>query len=450
MLFTQDKEWIKKGTGLFDVTMGCYDGAEICQFVGTFVLATITKAMPTASIGLCRDDGLGVLWDTPGSKADRIRKDLIKMFAEMGLKITIQTNFKVADFLDVTLNLSTRSFYPFRKPNDLPIYIHKLSNHPPNIIKNLPASISRRLTDISSDKASFADAKPLYDNALKASGYPEEAEYLEERKSAVRRKRRNRPRNITWFKPPFNQNVATNVGRKFRTLIRKHFPRSSKLYKIFNENTLKIRYSCMPNMAAVIRQHNSAVMRGARTVQENPPSEKPCNCRDKDRCPLNGVCQIHSIVYKATVIAGEDQRDYTGLTAQLSSNDFFPTSSLFGTRSTRAAPLCRSTSGPWKRTPILRSSGKCGRRPRSTRTQLVDAIYVSLRSWQSSGPTKRHRSTKDLSLCRNVAMRIAITCATFRTSNILKPVSGLSQHLHDTKHRFLWTTHQSLKGKFAP
>ena len=52
----------------------------------------ITKAMPTASIGLYRDDSLGLLWDTPGSKADRIRKDLIKMFAEMGLKITIQTN----------------------------------------------------------------------------------------------------------------------------------------------------------------------------------------------------------------------------------------------------------------------------------------------------------------------------------------------------------------------
>ena len=87
------------------------------------------------------------------------------------------------------------------------------------------------------------------------------------------------------------------------------------MYKIFNANTGD---KLMPNMAAVIRQHNSAVMRGARTVQENPPCEKPCNCRDKDRCLLNGVCQIHSIVYKATVVAGEDQResDYTGLTAQ--------------------------------------------------------------------------------------------------------------------------------------
>ena len=119
------------------------------------------------------------------------------MFAEMGLRITIQTNLKVADFLDVTLNLSTRSFYPFRKPSDRPVYIHKLSNHPPNIIKNPPASISRHLTDISSDKASFADAKPLYDNALKASGFSEEAEYIEDPMG----KRKNRPRKFTMVQP---------------------------------------------------------------------------------------------------------------------------------------------------------------------------------------------------------------------------------------------------------
>ena len=110
--------------------MGCYDRAEICQLVGTFLLATITKAMPTASIGLFRDDGLGVLWDTPGSKADRIRKDLTKMFAEMGLKITIQTNLKVADFLDVTLNLSTRSFLSFQEAKRSP-NLHTQAIEPP-------------------------------------------------------------------------------------------------------------------------------------------------------------------------------------------------------------------------------------------------------------------------------------------------------------------------------
>ena len=28
-----------RGTGLFDVTMGCYDGAEVCELVGMFALS---------------------------------------------------------------------------------------------------------------------------------------------------------------------------------------------------------------------------------------------------------------------------------------------------------------------------------------------------------------------------------------------------------------------------
>ena len=159
----------------------------------------------------------------------------------------------------MTLNLSTRSIYPFRKPNDRPIYIHKLSNHAPNIIQNLPASISRRLTVISSNKESFTNARPLYNNAPKASGFSEETEYIEEWKSAVRGKRKIRPRKFTWLNSPFSQNVETNIGRRFHTLLRKNFLRSSKLYKIFKANTLKISFNCIPIMSAVIRQQNSAV-----------------------------------------------------------------------------------------------------------------------------------------------------------------------------------------------
>ena len=95
MLFGQGREWIKKGTGLFDVTMGCYDGAEVCELVGMFALSRLAKEVPAAdSIGLYRDDGLGVLRKSPGSKADRIRKDIIKVFADLGLRITIQTNLR--------------------------------------------------------------------------------------------------------------------------------------------------------------------------------------------------------------------------------------------------------------------------------------------------------------------------------------------------------------------
>ena len=30
LLFDEKKTWIKKQSGLFDVTMGAYDGAEVC------------------------------------------------------------------------------------------------------------------------------------------------------------------------------------------------------------------------------------------------------------------------------------------------------------------------------------------------------------------------------------------------------------------------------------
>ena len=223
---------------------------------------------------------------------DPIRKDVIRSFGELGLRITIQTNLKVADFLDVTLNLNTESYYPYRKPNDRPVCIHCQSNHPPNIIKNIPASISRRLTDISSNEAVFEDAKPMYDNALADSGFGERTEFLSDRKDDhEKKKRKNRRRNITWFNPPFSRNVASNIGWRFRALVNKHFPKGSKLNKIFNRNTLKLSYSCMPNMSAVIRQHNSSILKDRKTESENFAGGKSCNCRVKDNCPLHGKCQ---------------------------------------------------------------------------------------------------------------------------------------------------------------
>ena len=261
--------------------MGCFDGAEICELVGAFGLSELSKAIPDGNIGLYRDDGLGVIWDTPRNSADRIRKEIIKVFKNLGLNITIQITLKVVDFLDVSLNLSTESVHPYRKPNDRPMDIHRQSNHPPNIIKNILSSISRRLTDISSDSAAFEDARQLYDNALRESGFSEQVEFLESRKiNSKNVRRKNRPRNITLFNPPFSQNVATNIGRKFRSLVSKHFPKNSRLHQIFNENTLKVNYSCRPNMAAVIRQDNKATINNI----SRPPTSPGCHATDSKRC----------------------------------------------------------------------------------------------------------------------------------------------------------------------
>ena len=68
-------------------------------------------------------------------------------------------NLKTVDFLDVRFDLINNTYRPFRKPNSEPVYIHKQSNHPPNILKELPKSINKRISDISCDQNVFNNAK---------------------------------------------------------------------------------------------------------------------------------------------------------------------------------------------------------------------------------------------------------------------------------------------------
>ena len=42
LLFNKQQTWIKKESGLFDVTMGADDGAEVCQLVGSFLLHALS------------------------------------------------------------------------------------------------------------------------------------------------------------------------------------------------------------------------------------------------------------------------------------------------------------------------------------------------------------------------------------------------------------------------
>ena len=165
------------------------------------------------------------------------------------------SNLKVTDFLDVTLNLNDGSYSPFRKPNNNLLYINKNSNHPPNIIKQIPVMINNRISSISSNKHQFDKSKQVYEDALKASGYDVSMKYDEKKK-----KRRNRKRNVLWFNPPFSKNVKTNVGKIFLTLISKHFPSTHKYHKIFNRYNVKVSYCCGENMEDNIRRHNNKIL----------------------------------------------------------------------------------------------------------------------------------------------------------------------------------------------
>ena len=139
------------------------------------------------------------------------------------------------------------------------MYIHKKSNHPPNIIKQIPLSIEKRLSNLWSNKQIFDEAAEYYEKALGKCGYMHKLKYIEPTQCEVIGRGSGRTRNITWFNPPFSKNVATNVGNYFLNLIKKHFPKNHKLSKIFNKNTLKLSYSCMPNIKSVINAHNRKV-----------------------------------------------------------------------------------------------------------------------------------------------------------------------------------------------
>ena len=132
---------------------GSFDGAEICEPVGVYILSVLSEKYGKERVGLHRDDGLACFEIISGPEAEKIREDVIKTFKqERDLNITSETNLKIVNFLDVTLNLSTGKCQPYNKPDNDPLYIDFNSNHPPNITKNLPDSISKRINKLSSDE----------------------------------------------------------------------------------------------------------------------------------------------------------------------------------------------------------------------------------------------------------------------------------------------------------
>ena len=60
LLYNNSEPWMKKDSGLFDVTMGAYDGAEVCELVGTILLYKLSLKYNKNKIGLYRDDGLAI------------------------------------------------------------------------------------------------------------------------------------------------------------------------------------------------------------------------------------------------------------------------------------------------------------------------------------------------------------------------------------------------------
>ena len=173
--------------------------------------------------------------------------------------------------------------------------------------------ISQRLSNLSSNKDIFETAVHPYQKAIEKSGYKEKLQYSKNSQNNSK-KRKNRSRKIIWFNPPFNQSVATNIGAKFLSLVKKHFEKS-ELKKFFNRKTLKLSYSCMSNIESIISNHNRKLLNTERNKNKSQ-NERRCNCRNgKDSCPLQGNCLSSSIIYKADIVQSAKTSSYIGLSS---------------------------------------------------------------------------------------------------------------------------------------
>ena len=121
----------------FDVPVGCYDGANICELVGSFILKQLRSVIDKNDIGLYRDDGLGMFHGISKPIRKNKEKLILKTFKQCGLAITIECNLKTVHFLDITFDMQNNVYKPYRKANDKPSYINKNSNHPSSIPKTV-------------------------------------------------------------------------------------------------------------------------------------------------------------------------------------------------------------------------------------------------------------------------------------------------------------------------
>ena len=91
--------------------------------------------------------------------------------------------------------------------------------------------------------------------------------------------------------------TKAKIGKLFLNLLEKHFPPHNKLLKLFNRTTVKISYSCMPNMNSYTYMHNHKVLND----KPNETRINDCNCRNKYTYLLPKSCQTKCIVYQVNI-----------------------------------------------------------------------------------------------------------------------------------------------------
>lgn len=69
-------------------------------------------------------------------------------------------------------------------------------------------------------------------------------------------------------------------------------------------NTVEVSYSSKENVSQMIKGYNK------RVTKTNKRSITPCNCSDKNNCPMNGSCMVENAVYKFVVSVTEKSKEH--------------------------------------------------------------------------------------------------------------------------------------------
>ena len=116
------------------------------------------------------------------------------------------------------------SFFPYRKPDNPTLYTSNCSYHPPKVIKQIPKSISKRLSALSSNNEK---AKPGYCYALDKIGF-NELSYIPTQNNNDSNNNRKRKHKLIWYNPPYSATIKTNNGKTFLNLINKALPKNKQ------------------------------------------------------------------------------------------------------------------------------------------------------------------------------------------------------------------------------
>ena len=160
LLFNNSEAWIKKESDLFDVTMGSFDGAEVCELVGLYLLDQLSHLTGKDNTGLYRDDGLAAIRCSSARRFDVLRKDITEFFEQFFCVNCIAENIAFStlnsnEFITsvqkgvINSNENTSDFIP--------------SDFQQNIFDKLNSAINNNAFDLDTDEGEDGEVMPTID-----------------------------------------------------------------------------------------------------------------------------------------------------------------------------------------------------------------------------------------------------------------------------------------------